>query len=236
LFTHEAQRRLPLINRGYWARVHRIHKTLEEFLQNEDPSKQIISLGAGFDTTFFILKQKYPESCFTYIEIDFPDICTSKSQKIIESQELSKIIDAEIHPGSEIMTLNYKLLHGDLRNPEEIAKKLRNCTLKESPSLLISECVFCYIDSDIIDELINTVSSLYDNLGLIVYDIINHNDAFGRVMLQNLLARGIELKGIKKYWNVSKQIERYSKWFGKVQGFDMLDIYNHCVDVNEKAR
>ena len=45
----------PLINRGYYARVQAIRAALKHFLANLGGT-QIVSLGAGFDSTYFLLK------------------------------------------------------------------------------------------------------------------------------------------------------------------------------------
>lgn len=227
---------MPLISRGYWARVYRIQKTIEEFLNDEDQSKQIISLGAGFDSTYFYIKNKFPEAKFTYIEIDFPDVCSAKVEKILESQELLKEVDGEVLAGHEIVTLGYKLLHGDLREFAGIEEKLRRYTLKEGKTLVIAECVFSYIEAEVVDALLGSISGLFDNLGIIIYDIIKPGDAFGKVMTQNLAARGIYLNGIQKYPSVDSQRVRFSRFFQNVQAFDMHQIYYSCLDRIERDR
>jgi hypothetical protein len=45
----------PLINRGYHVRVQAIRAALKQFLSNLG-GLQVVSLGAGFDTTYFVLK------------------------------------------------------------------------------------------------------------------------------------------------------------------------------------
>jgi hypothetical protein len=45
----------PLMNRGYYARVQAIRASLRHFLANLGGT-QIVSLGAGFDSTYFLLK------------------------------------------------------------------------------------------------------------------------------------------------------------------------------------
>lgn len=45
----------PLINRGYYARVAAIRASLASFLSSHHGS-QIVSFGAGFDSTYFMLK------------------------------------------------------------------------------------------------------------------------------------------------------------------------------------
>jgi O-methyltransferase involved in polyketide biosynthesis len=49
-------KRPPLINRGYFSRMFTIQYILDQFFQLEASKKQIVSFGAGFDTTFFRLK------------------------------------------------------------------------------------------------------------------------------------------------------------------------------------
>ncbi|GAB2290065.1 hypothetical protein Dimus_024356, partial [Dionaea muscipula] len=63
LFVRRPVRRSPIINRGYFARWAVLRKLLFEFLgidtitrQNNHVKKQVLSLGAGFDTTYFQLK------------------------------------------------------------------------------------------------------------------------------------------------------------------------------------
>ena len=182
------------------------------------------------------MKSKYPDSQFNYIEIDFPDVCLEKTQKFLDNPELSSLIPGQITPGQEIFTLNYKLLHGDLRASASVEEKLRGATLKQAPTLIISECVFVYIEAELVDELMERVVELFDNCAAIVYDIIGPNDAFGKTMLTNLAMRGIQLKGIFKYPLVNDQKSRYGKWMERVQAFHMLDIYRKCVDKDEKRR
>ena len=47
-FVKKPQRRSPLINRGYWLRMHAIDKVVEHFLmQARDARKVILNLGCG---------------------------------------------------------------------------------------------------------------------------------------------------------------------------------------------
>lgn len=53
----------PIINRGTWARVQAYREQILKFLtafQDDEKTKTIFSLGAGFDTTFFWLWDNYP--------------------------------------------------------------------------------------------------------------------------------------------------------------------------------
>ncbi|CAN1849503.1 Leucine carboxyl methyltransferase 1 homolog [Linum perenne] len=90
LFVRRPVRRSPIINRGYFARWAAFRKLLNQFLDCEipgngkDQKKQILSLGAGFDTTYFQLQDE-GKAPFLYVELDFKEV-TSKKAAIIETQ------------------------------------------------------------------------------------------------------------------------------------------------------
>ncbi|KAL1185939.1 hypothetical protein V6Z11_A01G144600 [Gossypium hirsutum] len=63
LFVRRPVRRSPVINHGYFARWAALRKLLYQFLDCEGSNsekgktkRQILSLGAGFDTTYFQLQ------------------------------------------------------------------------------------------------------------------------------------------------------------------------------------
>jgi tRNA wybutosine-synthesizing protein 4 len=47
-FVKKPQRRAPLINRGYWLRMHAVAETVRRFLQEpSDTPKFVLNLGCG---------------------------------------------------------------------------------------------------------------------------------------------------------------------------------------------
>jgi hypothetical protein len=57
LFVKRPSKRPPLINRGYFSRVYAIRALIKDFLTvTTDGPRQIIQLGAGYDTSYFFLK------------------------------------------------------------------------------------------------------------------------------------------------------------------------------------
>lgn len=70
LFTGKKRKLLPIINRGTWARVEAVFSVLSKFIE-KFPKGQVVSLGAGFDSNYFLLKERYPEAQFQYYEVDF---------------------------------------------------------------------------------------------------------------------------------------------------------------------
>ncbi|KAG6482945.1 hypothetical protein ZIOFF_059584 [Zingiber officinale] len=89
LFVRRPVRRAPIINRGYYARWAALRKLLLQFLKTERKTsddnhskKQILSLGAGFDTTYFQLLDE-GMAPHLYVELDFKEV-TSKKAAIID--------------------------------------------------------------------------------------------------------------------------------------------------------
>jgi len=72
----------PLINRGTWARVYAVRQILKRFLATyAGVSKvNIVSLGAGYDSTYFWLKKNDSsiDEKVDYIEIDFEHVVKRK--------------------------------------------------------------------------------------------------------------------------------------------------------------
>ena len=71
-------RRPPLINRGYFARVMALEKLVRQFAQAAGAAAQVISVGAGLDTTFFRLRDAgdvFAEGTL-YFEVDFAEVGT----------------------------------------------------------------------------------------------------------------------------------------------------------------
>jgi tRNA wybutosine-synthesizing protein 4 len=76
-----------MINRGTWSRVYAVSRMLLKFVDfvrnfnetnNTNIPVQILSLGAGFDTSFFNLKSTFPNVCFNYIEVDYQEVVVKK--------------------------------------------------------------------------------------------------------------------------------------------------------------
>ena len=99
-------------------------------------SSQIISFGAGFDSSYFVLRGKGYSSC-KYVEIDFPDVVRRKQQLIKSQQQLLELISD-----------SYLLIEADLRDLSSLSKLLLDSKVLDTsvPTLMISECAITYMD------------------------------------------------------------------------------------------
>jgi tRNA wybutosine-synthesizing protein 4 len=161
-------RRAPLINRGYYIRAKAIQTALDSFLTIHDRKCQVISLGCGFDATFFRLAN-YRRSPRLWIDVDFPDLVKRKHILINGSEELTPFVNDRMHLsarqrelGVEILTPKYMLVGQDLKEVDQWHPKLQELGVDLSlPTLLISECVLTYVPSKYADKIIQWGSSTF---------------------------------------------------------------------------
>ena len=96
----------PIINRGTWARVWAYRDMIIKFLRAFNGKEvNILSLGAGYDSTFFwfhdsIQKGELKDVSIeklTYIEIDFTEVVVKKIHFIRKSPVLAKLANVSEH-------------------------------------------------------------------------------------------------------------------------------------------
>ncbi|CAG7979747.1 unnamed protein product [Penicillium salamii] len=125
------------------------------------------------------------------------------------------------------------------------------------PTLLISECCLVYLSPAEAEKVVSffteglfgpgAVSGPDGDaigqtgvvpLGLILYEPIRPNDAFGEVMVSNLAARGIQLQTLHKYASLEAQRTRFrEQGFGEGQAAgDIEFIWKNWVSEEEKGR
>lgn len=210
LFARNRKKMLPLINRGTWARVYAIRQILQRFLsQYQNVSKvNILSLGAGYDTTYFWLKKNQPDidTKIDYIEIDFAQVVKRKSGIIKDKQQLSELVAIRETPrcttlaAHDIEADGYKLIESDVRDGAIITDKLRQMGIDSSlPTLVITECLLIYMRAEDTKQVLDWTMDYFGaegDVAFVNYEMINPDDQFGRMMVDNLEQRGCQLLGI----------------------------------------
>lgn len=241
------------INLGTYVRTAAIDQLVARFLEQDQAKKQIISLGAGSDTRVFRLLSSKRFN-FVYHEIDFPVNTAAKVKAIrstpllqetlgigkAESVTMSEAGDALHAPAYHIHPLDLR----SLSNPSagECLKEVDT----DLPTLLISECCLVYLSpaeaDGVVDFFTKTLFSpevsTATPLGLILYEPIRPDDAFGRTMVSNLAARGIHLQTLHKYASLETQRQRLrEQGFDAGQaGADVDFLWGRWVSEDEKER
>src|SRR2546423_4291993 len=219
---------------GTWARTTAIDRLVDEFISSRTPilensRRQIISLGAGSDTRFLRLKQKYrdmPGDDLLYHEIDFA-VNTRAKVKQLEQSGINNVVSrlsgidfvfqaTDSSCGTVISTgANGYFLHShDLRELPLKSEALRFIET-DVPTLLISECCLIYLAPTEADAVLEYFTQLFPPttpLGIVIYEPIRPHDAFGRTMVANLTARGIYLQTMEAHATLGMQKERLRKF------------------------
>ena len=178
-FARRVPKHPPLINRGYHARVATVRAVLDAFLdatfdadRAEDDgfgkTRQIVSLGAGFDTSCFRLRDRLARSgandCrLTFVEIDHPSVMRTKAAVVNATATLraacvggdgvrrrpvastsSVVVDAFADGGG------YALCGCDLRDPRALDAALDSVAGLDpnAPTLFLAECCLAYLEAD----------------------------------------------------------------------------------------
>ena len=226
----------PIINRGTWTRVHAYRRALHSFVSLPG-EKQIISFGAGLDTSYFYLRYKYPEAKIKYVEVDFAEI-VSKKLTIISKNPVLAQYKQELD--------GYSLLSCDLRDLHKLSEEF--VKIKVDPkvqTLILTECVLVYMEPAHSQELVSWCGKFFEHAAILNYEMINPFDPFGKMMVENIevtrkqiiaQSRGCKLSGLKEFATLEKQKTRFSQTFTRVDAITLLEFYDKYADKEEKAR
>ncbi|XP_071803609.1 tRNA wybutosine-synthesizing protein 4-like [Asterias amurensis] len=245
LFVSKTARRSPLINRGYYIRARAVDDYLKQFLAtNQDKQKQIISLGAGFDSAFFRLQSNGHLTNTTFYEVDFPDLVKRKGTIIKSNEELSKLlingknVESNTQNGVYLTSENYHLLGVDLTDLNLLQRTLKLLGISsQAPTFLLSECVLTYMRVSSSDALIQWAAESFPNAVFLTYEQIHPEDAFGYVMQKHFDKLNSRLKAIGTYPTTEAQLLRLKNlgWQG-ITAVDMNSYYTTRVSLTERMR
>eukprot|EP00884_Botryococcus_braunii_P017006 jgi/Botrbrau1/398/Bobra.110_2s0051.2 len=239
-FVRRPTRRPPLINRGYYSRYWILHQLLLDFLEavnrkDADVEPQILSLGAGHDTTWFGLEAQGDRRA-KFFEVDFKEVTVAKAQIIGQNKALRSLLDALRHASPH--SGRYNLLPGDLRNVESVQTRLLEAGFDpQAPTLVLCECVLVYMEVAESNAVLSWLASWLSTAAILIYDPTGPDDAFGQQMLKNLEMRGCPLKGIRGTPTVESHATRLTALGWPVaHARDMDTIYARHIDPQDRLR
>lgn len=82
-------------------------------------------------------------------------------------------------------TENYTLIAADVRDTEDLTKKLGHID-KNLPTLVLTECLLVYMKSQDSNKVLKWVSDTFADVALLNYEMVNPYDQFGKMMIENI--------------------------------------------------
>ncbi|XP_071339977.1 tRNA wybutosine-synthesizing protein 4 [Trachinotus anak] len=242
-FVCKVARRAPLINRGYYVRWRAVDHCVRRFLQITEncPRRQILSLGAGFDSLYFRLRADEALVRAVVFEVDFPDVARRKTALISSNITLKGMLDSHLPSQTGAVYVSsgqYRLLGVDIREESQVEEALGAAGLDwATPTLILSEVVLTYMETQWSDVVISWVAKLLPQALFVMYEQIHPHDPFGWIMQDHFLKLNSTLHALRQYPDTTAQTHRFlDKGWEQCLCLDMNDFYLGLVPEEERSR
>ncbi|XP_064915156.1 tRNA wybutosine-synthesizing protein 4 isoform X1 [Columba livia] len=243
LLAARQRRRAPLVHRGYYIRARAVDHCVRDFLlkTHGHARTQIVSLGAGFDSLFFRLKDMGLLHGAAVYEVDFPSVARQKAALIETTRELSALVGEAGGEELGVVALSgedYKLLGVDLSELSELERALEGAGLDSgAPTLFIAEVVLTYMENSRSDALIQWAAGRFPRACFVLYEQVCPRDPFGRVMQQHFSQRGSALRALARYPDCGAQRRRFlEQGWTECSVMDMNEFFTRCTPQEEQQR
>ncbi|KAK2850337.1 hypothetical protein Q7C36_009120 [Tachysurus vachellii] len=241
-FVGKVARRAPLINRGYYIRWKAVDHCVKRFLCVTDACdrRQILTLGAGFDSLYFRLRSEGAVERVSVFEVDFPDVARRKAALISSNHILKDALpDYSVLAGPvHVNSAQYKLLGVDVRNEREAEDVLIAAGLQwNCPTLILSEVVLTYMETCWSDAVIAWAARIFPQALFVMYEQIRPEDPFGTVMQNHFLKLNSKIHALCQYPDTAAQTERLlQKGWEKCVCLDMNQFYFGFLTEDERLK
>ncbi|XP_070693954.1 tRNA wybutosine-synthesizing protein 4 [Pempheris klunzingeri] len=242
-FVCKVARRAPLINRGYYVRWRAVDRCVRRFLHITEncPRRQILSLGAGFDSLYFRLHADEALDRAVVFEVDFPDVTRRKAALIDSDLTLRGMLDPHLPSVTGPVCVSsgqYQLLGVDVREESQVEEALGAAGLDwTAPTLILSEVALTYMETQWSDAVIGWAAKLLPQSLFVMYEQIRPHDPFGRIMRNHFLKLNSTLHALEQYPDTGAQRHRFlDKGWEQCVCLDMNDFYLGLLPEEERCR
>lgn len=226
--TRTLQSSYPVMNYGTYLRTVSIDLELNGILSKigKDRKVQIIDLGSGSDLRMVPLLYNYPN--LRFVDVDYAESTKVKSQVLWGTPGLRHFLKLQEPQGDQLVRSDsYKLISCDLNDLDETSAKLDKVTEVNVPTIIITECVLCYMTQEASQRLIEYLTHRYRLGYWVSYDPIggaHENDRFGTIMQANLRdSRSLEMPTLMIFNSKEKYANRFAPLQTNIQ--DMWEIF-----------
>ncbi|KAF2129601.1 LCM-domain-containing protein [Dothidotthia symphoricarpi CBS 119687] len=218
-FVPKFVRRNPLINRGYWLRMHAIEQVVLRFLQEENGKpKIVVNLGCGYDPLPFQFWHRYASLTqdATFVDVDYPQLMEKKRDRMLTNNLLrdalfkTKLRSSE--PPVYLRSDRYLALGCDLRDLQLLERVLRTeFDVPGSSILFVAEVSVTYMPLVDSDALIRWASTLEDARFCILEQYLPQGPEhpFAKTMLNHFDKLQTSIKAVERYLSLAEQSTRF---------------------------
>ncbi|KAI1449421.1 LCM-domain-containing protein [Annulohypoxylon stygium] len=227
-FVKKFQRRAPLINRGYYIRLHVIDVAVRRFLErSSDKKKVVINLGCGSDVLPWQCMTRYPDQCQSvkFIDIDFPDLIEKKCRVVQETPELNSLLTGlKTNVGNHVQLQSdqYVEIGCDLRRISDIEQALSTVVdIADCEFMFVAEVSITYMETEGADAVIEWASTLGQAEFCLLEQIIpdGEDHPFAQTMLAHFEKLKTPLKSVFVYPTLDSQQDRFTN-----RGWSQVDV------------
>ncbi|KAL5002110.1 tRNA wybutosine-synthesizing protein 4 [Aspergillus recurvatus] len=221
-FVKKPQRRAPLINRGYWLRMHAMEESVRRFMREpSNKPKFVLNLGCGFDPLPFILLSADRSLCSqtTFVDIDYEKLMLNKKAALREAGALTQILENVEFGADEsavqIRSGQYVAVGCDLKNLDKLDRVLRTDVLPaECAVLFLAEVSLTYMDVKSANAVVNWASKLSNDAQFCILEQFfpdGPNHPFASTMMKHFGKLGAPLYSIHEYPSLPDQERRFTE-------------------------
>ncbi|KAI0121451.1 LCM-domain-containing protein [Hypoxylon sp. NC0597] len=227
-FVKKFQRRAPLINRGYYIRLHVIDVAVRQFLERPSEKKKVVvNLGCGSDVLPWQCMTRYPDRCKNakFVDIDFPDLIEKKCRVVQETPELCSLLtDLKTNVGNhvQLQSNQYVQIGCDLRHISDIEKALLTVVdIAHCEFMFVAEVSITYMETKGADSVIKWASTLGQAEFCLLEQIIpdGEDHPFAKTMLAHFEKLKTPIKSVFNYPDLNAQRSRFIR-----SGWPQVDV------------
>ncbi|KAF1919699.1 leucine carboxyl methyltransferase 2 [Ampelomyces quisqualis] len=223
-FAPKFVRRNPLINRGYWLRMHAIQHVVRRFLQEDNGKpKVVVNLGCGYDPLPFQFWHRHAALTrnATFVDVDYPQLIQRKRDCMLSNallrDALLKTRLRSADPPVFVRSEQYMALGCDLRHLDLLEKTLRaELDIVSSSVLFVAEVSATYMPVADSDALIRWASTLEDARFCILEQFLPQgpDHPFARTMLAHFKKLQASIHAVERYLPLEQHASRFldSEW------------------------
>ncbi|KAI1315197.1 Leucine carboxyl methyltransferase 2 [Mortierella claussenii] len=239
-------RRSPVINRAYFQRTESIRCLVEGWIKECEAlgldECAVISLGCGFDPTFFRLQtlrnHRSSRTKLKYIDIDYPTLIMERLYMVRNQDKLFELLpeDPTRDDVDVFVSDTYSCLGVDLRKLDQLETALKEAGIIKNgtrmPILVVSEVVLAYLEADESDAVIRFFSAYPEATFILheqcipTFDIDQEREQenlhpFGLTMFRHFERTMTPLKTLREYRSIEDHRDRFYEL-----GWPSCDIFN----------